>query len=54
MTRFFLNLENKKEDYVQVIGSYNEKRNYIDYDEFSHVLWTTNIDKTCCIDFIDH
>lgn len=33
---------------------FNEKRNYIDYDEFSHVLWTTNIDKTCCIDFIDH
>ncbi len=30
---------------------FNEKRNYIDYDEFSRVLWTTTIDRNCVIDF---
>lgn len=30
---------------------FNEKRKYLDYDDFSHVLWTTTIDKTCVIDF---
>lgn len=30
---------------------FNEKRNYIDYDEFSRVLWTTTIDRKCVIDF---
>ncbi len=29
----------------------NEKRKYLDYDDFSNVIWTTTIDKTCVIDF---
>ncbi len=29
----------------------NEKRKYLDYDDFSNVMWTTTIDKTCVIDF---
>lgn len=31
----------------------NVKRNYIDYDEFSKVMWTTTIDKSCVIHFDD-
>ncbi len=33
--------------FEEIVGG--EKRNYIDYDEFSKVLWTTNIDKNCVI-----
>ncbi len=29
----------------------NEKREYIDFEEFTRVMWTTNIDKSCTIDF---
>ena len=46
-------------DYDKLIGLvfgeivFNEKRTYIDYDEFSRVMWTTTIDKSCVIDFIN-
>lgn len=30
----------------------NSKRNYIDFDEFSKILWSTPIDRTCVIHLI--
>jgi len=29
----------------------NDRRKYIDYDDFNTVMWTTEIDKSCIIDF---
>ena len=35
--------------FKEIVG--NEKRKFIEYDEFQKILWQTNIDKTCVIHF---
>ena len=46
-----------KEDVEKIINltfkeiTGNDKRKYIEYDEFQKILWQTNLDKTCVIHF---
>jgi hypothetical protein len=31
----------------------NDRRKFIDFDDFSTIMWTTTIDKSCSIDFLN-
>ena len=52
-------IENENADFDKIIEIIfaeiitNDKRKYIDYDEFSNILWTTSIDKSCVIDLFN-
>ena len=35
--------------FKEIVG--NDKRKFIEYEEFQKILWQTNIDKTCVIHF---